>query len=454
MACCVGSAACGCISSCCPTCRSSTTSRLMYSGILVLTTLISLIIRIPGLAKEMKKIPYVCKNSDPIVPGINTSGELSCESLGSYLFVYKVCFPVAIFFFLMSLIMIEVRSSKDIRGPIQNGFWLWKYLIVIAAIIGSAVGMPDSFAYPWMIIAYICAFIFIIIQLLLLVDFAHTWNETWLDNAENKDPSWMCGIAFFFCFNFAAIIAGNVLLYYFYTSCDTDSNALNIAVITINIILCILVSVTSILPGVQEHNSKSGLLQASIISLYCTYLIWSGLAADPSKCNPMNPKNVTVTEGGDSTDGTSIGNSNIAATLVGIAITFFVVLWSVLQTSSSNYSQKLGVGGEEGALLGCTGTGNDGGSDDVEEGKPRVYDNEEDGVAYSYSFFHFMFMIAVFYLMLVLTDWWNATDAREEGTFTKTALWVKIVSSWLCYLIYAWTLIAPAAFPDRDFGYS
>lgn len=37
-----------------------------------------------------------------------------------------------------------------------------------------------------------------------------------------------------------------------------------------------------------------------------------------------------------------------------------------------------------------------------------MYDNEEDGVAYSYSFFHFMFMIAVFYLMLVLTDWWNA----------------------------------------------
>lgn len=446
MACCVGSAACGCISSCCPTMRSSTTSRIMYSGILLLMTAISLIIRIPGISEQMKKIPGICKEGkyEPI-----TGGLVSCEDLGTYLFVYKVCFPVALFFFLMSIIMIEVRSSKDIRAPIQNGFWLWKYLIVIAAIIGSIAGMPDSFAYPWMIIAYIFAFIFIIIQLLLLVDFAHTWNETWLDNAENKDRSWMCGIVFFFSFNFVAIIAGNVLLYVFYTSCD--SNGLNIAVITINIILCILVSVVSILPGVQEHNPKSGLLQSSVISLYCTYLIWSGFAADPSGCNPLNTNSTT------DSDTAADHNSNIAPTLVGIAITFFVVLWSVLQTSSSNYSQKLGVGGEEGALLGCTGTSADGGSDDIEDGKPRVYDNEEDGVAYSYSFFHFMFMIAVFYLMLVLTDWWNATTdstSLENGAFSKTSLWVKITSSWICYAIYCWTLAAPAMFPDRDFGYA
>ena len=257
MACCVGSAACGCISSCCPTCRSSTTSRIMYSGILLLMTAVSLIIRIPGLSDKLKSFPGICKDSEQSL--IPIGGMVSCESLGTYLFVYKVCFPVACFFFLMSLIMIEVRSSKDIRAPIQNGFWLWKYLIVIAAIIGSVAGMPDDFAHPWMIIAYIFAFIFIIIQLLLLVDFAHTWNETWLDNAENKDRSWMCGIVFFFCLNFIAIIAGNVLLYVFYTKCD--SNGLNIAVITINLILCVVVSVTSILPGVQEHNPHSGLLQ-------------------------------------------------------------------------------------------------------------------------------------------------------------------------------------------------
>ena len=92
-----------------------------------------------------------------------------------------------------------------------------------------------------------------------------------------------------------------------------------------------------------------------MISLYCTYLIWSGLAADPGSCNPINVNS----DGTVKTD----PNANLAATLIGIAITFFVVLWSVLQTSSSNYSQKLGVAGEEGALLGCTGTSADGGDE-------------------------------------------------------------------------------------------
>lgn len=436
-ACCVGSAACGCISSCCPTCRSSTTSRLMYSGILLLAVLVSLIIRIPGLSDTLTKIPYLCRNytsGSNIIPLPDMKGDLDCTLIASYAFVYRVCFAVTIFFFLMSLIMIGVRSSKDIRGPIQNGFWLWKYLIVIAGTIG-AMFMPGGFEYAWMIIAYIGAFVFILIQLMLLVDFAHTWNETWLDNAETKDPSWKCGIVFFSLFNFIAVIAASVLLYVYYCGCA--SNGLNIALITMNIVLSIALSVVAILPGVQEHNPHSGLLQSSVISLYCTYLLWTGLSSDTGDCNPVS--------GGD-----------LGTAIVGILITFFAVIWSVLQTSSSNYASKLGVS-EEGALLGCGGY-QDGGTEEVEEGKPRVYDNEEEGVAYSYSFFHFMFTLATLYLMLVLTDWYSPKSTGStvtEFTYTtKTAMWVKITTSWICYLLYGWTLVAPAMFPDRDFGYS
>lgn len=31
------------------------------------------------------------------------------------------------------------------------------------------------------------------------------------------------------------------------------------------------------------------------------------------------------------------------------------------------------------------------------------------------------------------------------------SVWVKIVSSWMCVVIYGWTLLAPTLFPDRDF---
>ena len=39
------------------------------------------------------------------------------------------------------------------------------------------------------------AFIFIIIQLVLIVDLAHSWNESWVGKMEDSDgKGWYCGM--------------------------------------------------------------------------------------------------------------------------------------------------------------------------------------------------------------------------------------------------------------------
>ena len=43
----------------------------------------------------------------------------------------------------MSVMMINVKSSKDFRSGIQNGFWGIKYLIVIGGFVGAV--RVDSF---------------------------------------------------------------------------------------------------------------------------------------------------------------------------------------------------------------------------------------------------------------------------------------------------------------------
>ncbi|KAJ0000250.1 hypothetical protein NQD34_012092 [Periophthalmus magnuspinnatus] len=87
-----------------------------------------------------------------------------------------------------------------------------------------------------------------------------------------------------------------------------------------------------------------------------------------------------------------------------------------------------------------------------EDGVLRAVDNEEDGVTYSYSFFHFHLCLASLYIMMTLTNWYQPDTTTQAMQDSMPAVWVKISSSWLGLALYLWTLIAPLIFPDRDFS--
>ena len=104
-----------------------------------------------------------------------------------YQAVYRLCLVITLFFFVMSIFMINVKTSNDPRAGIQNGFWGIKYLIVIASMI-AAFWIPDgSFGTVWMWFGLVGGFLFILIQLVLIIDFAHSWAEAWYANYQETD---------------------------------------------------------------------------------------------------------------------------------------------------------------------------------------------------------------------------------------------------------------------------
>lgn len=73
------------------------------------------------------------------------------------------------------------NDNENIHIPVQQ--------------IEDAVSFPFHFTV-WFYFGLVGSFIFIIIQLILLIDFAHSWNKAWVENAENGNKCWFAGNVF------------------------------------------------------------------------------------------------------------------------------------------------------------------------------------------------------------------------------------------------------------------
>uniref|UniRef100_A0A667Z0G5 Serine incorporator 2 n=1 Tax=Myripristis murdjan TaxID=586833 RepID=A0A667Z0G5_9TELE len=428
--CLCGSAPC-LLCGCCPSSNNSTITRLVFSFFLLLGTMVSVIMILPGMEAELRKIPGFCQDGSTI-PGFEN--QVNCDVIVGYKSVYRMCFAMACFFFLFSAIMINVRSSKDPRAAIQNG-----------SIMFIALLLPMPFTV-WFYFGVVGSFIFILIQLILLIDFAHSWNKVWVENAENSDNKcWFAGLLSFTILHYALAIAAVVLFYIYYTQPNDCTE--HKVFISLNLIFSIIISIVSILPKVQEAQPHSGLLQASLISLYTMYVTWSAMTNNPNrKCNPSLLSLVSNVSTTEQTPDSTTGQVQWwdAQGIVGLIIFLFCTLYASIRSSSNTQVNKL-MQTEEGR--GSGGEGEVG-----EDGLRRAVDNEEEKVSYSYSFFHFHLFLASLYIMMTLTNWYQPDTSTQAMQSSMPAVWVKMSSSWLGLGLYLWTLIAPLIFPDRDFS--
>jgi len=431
--------------------KNSTSTRLAYAMMLLLGTVVSAFMLIPGLGETLKKIlPGICDG----IPVIYPEAALNCSAIVGYFAVYRICFALACFYFFFMIIMIFVRSSKDPRAYIQNGFWFFKILAFVGLIVGAFyIPRDGSFEVIFMYFGIVGGFLFIFVQLVLIIDFVHTWNEKWVEKFEDGNKEYYYGLLICTAFFFMAALTVAILGYVFYAS--HAGCGLHIFFITFNLILCIIASIISLLPKVQEFNPTSGILQSSFVSLYVMYLTWSAMSNNSNRnCSPslldiidrQTPlSNLTTT-----TSATPIqpykGQMLDGSSIVSLVLWFLVVLYSSF-TSASKGEQLMGSSKER------TSLNVESEPEDGDNLRQKVWDDEKDTVAYSYSGCHFIFFLATLYVMMTLTNWYkpSADLNLKEFTANEPSMWVKISSSWICVLIYIWTCVAPWVMQDREF---
>lgn len=208
---------------------------------------------------------------------------------------------------------------------------------------------------------------------------------------------------------------------------------------------------------VQEYNYYVGLGQASLISLYCTYLVFSAVVMAPShdNCNPVSKNNNT---------------QKISATL-GAFFAFLTIAFTTARTASSDpfgpVVTDMTVKEDDHALEAISYKNS---SPDLvhksamqiilksnklsENDLPTTMSNnnypdaevKQDSVRtiYQLLFFHTIFLLSVCWtgtwLSLHVTKEHNSLEAVSRAYWTS---WIKVLSSELCYCLYILSLILP-----------
>ncbi|XP_075586271.1 serine incorporator TMS1 isoform X3 [Dermatophagoides farinae] len=433
LACCAASTACSCFSCITP----AIGARIMLSFMLLLVTITGWIMTQPNVSDWLEsKVPF-CWTKTPLVGDhldtlkdffINRDAASTvapknniCEEVTGYLAVYRLMFATFMFFIIFGLLMIRVRRSSDPRVALHRGFWPIKFIILIAGIVGAFYIPGDSsFGTVWKNFGFIGSFFYLLIQVCFLILFADEVADELVSRMEDSDSRGpLCLLVSISLANYILSAVGIILFYVYYGG---SGCSLHKFLISINMIMIAGLSLVSILPAVQEYNPKSGLLQASTLSLYLTYLTWSALNSSPQhECKPT-----FWTASSGSMDGQSF---------ISLLICFVCVIYSSIRLTTKSGMERI------------TGVSND---DNEADGSNSAEDQDN----YSnWPAFYWILALGTLYLMMTITNWFTPQESYKHFGESSSSLWIKMISSWFSGLIYLWALIAPVLLHEyRDFS--
>ncbi|KAL4898049.1 serine incorporator/TMS membrane protein [Aspergillus ambiguus] len=451
---CCGAATCSAVCSACGKFQNSMATRIAYAFILLINSIVSWIMLTPWALKKLQHmtLDYM---------------EIRCDGkeCHGWVAVHRINFGLGLFHLVLALLLLGVKSSKDSRSVLQNGFWGPKIILwIIFVVVSFFIPEPFFFVYGHYI-AFICAMLFLLLGLILLVDLAHSWAEMCLQKIEDNDSRVWRGLLIGSTLGmYLASLVMTILMYIFFARGDC---AMNQAAITINLVVFLIISFISVQPIVQESNPRAGLAQAAMVTAYCTYLTMSAVSMEPDdkQCNPLIRSRGTRT----------------ASIVLGAIVTMATIAYTTTRAATQgialgskgghNYSHLGSDDNEHGlvtqqptsrremraeALRAAVASGSLPASalDDSDDESDDEYDNKDDergSTQYNYSLFHVIFFLATTWVATLLTQHLDPNTVDDFAPVGRTywASWVKIISAWVCYAIYLWTLVAPVLLPER-----
>ncbi|XP_004296950.1 PREDICTED: probable serine incorporator [Fragaria vesca subsp. vesca] len=386
---------------------SSKSARLGYCGLFGLSLVVTWILREVG-APLLEKIPWISSSETHTKAWYQTQAVLRV-SMGNFLF-----------FAILALIMIGVKDRNDRRDGWHHGGWIAKMVIWLLLII-LMFFLPDIVITIYGDLSKFGAGLFLLVQVIILLDFTHSWNDAWVEKDEQK---WYIALLAVSIGCYIAAFAFSGILFIWFNPSGNDCG-LNVFFIVMTMVLAFAFAVIALHPTVN-----GSLLPASVISVYSAYVCYTALSSEPRDyaCNGLHHSSAV----------------SVGTLLLGMATTILSVLYSALRAGSSTTflsPPSSPRAAEKKPLLE---------GKELEEGKDKN-EKEAKPVSYSYTFFHLIFALASMYSAMLLSGWTNSAESSDLIDVGWTSVWVRICTEWVTAALYVWSLVAPLLFPDREF---
>lgn len=318
---------------------------------------------------------------------------------------YRISFSLVVFFLVHMIISSRVNLCMLPQQQVafNTAHTVFRPLVFIALLVVSFF-IPDNFYVVFAWFCLVLSVLFLIAQLMILLEFAYSMNARWVESEEQR---YAIGLAVVTGALFVGSLVTVGFMYHWFGAgpCQTGQGF-----VSMTLVAAVLYTFLSIM-------SPSGsILPSGIVFAYTTWTCYSALSTGVAfgACNTIE-------------QGNSTGQMVIAALITGVSLVYTA---TSAATSRDAFTLQ-----SETDLIAADG-------------------GEEAHEASNFTFFHAMMLLASAYLAMLLSSW-SITGASSSALATAgggaAPMWAKFATELVCILMYTWTLAAPMVCSSREF---
>eukprot|EP01061_Rhynchopus_euleeides_P020337 TRINITY_DN33119_c0_g1_i1.p1 TRINITY_DN33119_c0_g1~~TRINITY_DN33119_c0_g1_i1.p1 ORF type:complete len:436 (+),score=170.55 TRINITY_DN33119_c0_g1_i1:56-1309(+) len=378
--------------------------KLRYGFIMMLAFVVALVFR--AVPKASEGFTEIKAMSDPC------KGDSTDFCLAST-FVMRLSFSLFLFYamhLVMSLRWMRVCFGDHAFGFLIVGGFVCK-IFFLAVMVVISLFLPFDFFVGFGYFAMVCSIFFLIIQGIILLDFAYSWNEKWVPTdgwgGSDEDETLFKRatiIATFLLFTTGCVLCGLCYKWFAPDTCTGSDKSLNLFFITFTLVFGVLSTLGS------AAIDGGSILISSFAFAYCALMTFSALnsGATGEDCDQIW------------TDPTKVSFN----TILSMGIAAVAVVHASVSTSSQRSAFSVN----------------------------SIDYSEDDDQGATFPFFFLSFALGSCYLAMTLCSWdimRGSDDLPENHDYlaadmSSYSMWIKMSTVWFTMILFVWALVAPS----------